>query len=160
MILFLFLPLELLLGPDHDLKTCSAILHIQTSKSHNFQLSEIHITSSFLSQACKAQQRRQGWLAWDTLLCCFFFGVIYVPLQYLLVYEPTCQRNYNGLFTALLIAKLSKCTYVPTYLLTYIPLNLRTYIIYVHSLVLSTHLCTVPASPRTYVPIMYDSLLY
>jgi hypothetical protein len=27
MILFLFVPLELLLGPDHDLKTYPAILH-------------------------------------------------------------------------------------------------------------------------------------
>ncbi len=56
MILFLFLPLELLLGLDHNLKMCSTILHFQTTKSHNFQLSEIHITSSFLSQVCKAQQ--------------------------------------------------------------------------------------------------------
>ncbi len=37
MILFLFL-LELLLGPDHDLKTYSRILHFQTTKSHNFSI--------------------------------------------------------------------------------------------------------------------------
>ncbi len=48
MILFLFLPLELLLGPDHNLKTCSAILHFLTSKSHNFQLSETHTILFFL----------------------------------------------------------------------------------------------------------------
>ncbi len=36
MILFLFLPLELLLGPDHDLKSYSAILLFQTTKSHSF----------------------------------------------------------------------------------------------------------------------------
>ncbi len=38
MILFLFLPLELLLGPDHNLKTYSAILLFQTTKSHNFPI--------------------------------------------------------------------------------------------------------------------------
>ncbi len=41
MILFLFLPLEFLLGPDQDLKTYSAIfaiLHFQTTKSHNFSI--------------------------------------------------------------------------------------------------------------------------
>jgi hypothetical protein len=58
MILFLFLPLELLLllGPVHNLKTCYAIVHFWTSKSHSFQLSEIH--TSFLSKACKARQLR------------------------------------------------------------------------------------------------------
>ncbi len=38
MILFLFLPLELFLGPYHDLKSYSAILHFQTTKSHNFPI--------------------------------------------------------------------------------------------------------------------------
>ncbi len=38
MILFLFLPLELLLGPDHNLKSYSVILHFQTTKSHNFSI--------------------------------------------------------------------------------------------------------------------------
>jgi hypothetical protein len=38
MILFLFLPLELLLSPDHDLKSYSTILHFLTTKSHNFPI--------------------------------------------------------------------------------------------------------------------------
>ncbi len=38
MILFLFLPLELLLGPDHNLKSYYVILHFQTTKSHNFSI--------------------------------------------------------------------------------------------------------------------------
>jgi hypothetical protein len=62
----------------------------------------------------------------------FFFGIIYVPMYYLLAYEPTCLRNYNGRFIALFIAKLSKytylATYVPTYLRTYLPTYLRTYV--------------------------------
>jgi hypothetical protein len=50
MILFLFLPLELILGPDHDLKICSEILLFKTSKFHNFQLSEIHTIPFFLKR--------------------------------------------------------------------------------------------------------------
>jgi hypothetical protein len=50
MILFLFLPLELILGPDQDLKTCSGILLFKTSKFHNFQLSEIHPIPFFLKR--------------------------------------------------------------------------------------------------------------
>ncbi len=76
-------------------------------------------------------------------------------MHYLLAYEPTCLHYYNGGFTTLLIAKLSKHTYltpyVPTYLLTYVPLYLHTYVIYVHSLVLSTYLCIVPVYLCTYV---------
>ncbi len=67
MILFLILPLELLLGLDHNLKTCSTILHFQTSKSHNFQLSEIHTSSFFLPKVFKARERRQGRLAQNIL---------------------------------------------------------------------------------------------
>ncbi len=53
-------------------------------------------------------------------------------------------------------------TYVPRYLGTYVPSNLPTYapIIYVHSLVLSTYLCIVPAYLRAYVPMMYGLSLY
>ncbi len=50
MILFLFLPWELILGPDHNLKTCSEILLFKTSKFHNFQLSEIHTIPFFLKR--------------------------------------------------------------------------------------------------------------
>jgi hypothetical protein len=56
MILFLFLPLELLLGLDHSLKTCSAILYFYTSKSHKFSI--INFIPFFLSHAFKARERR------------------------------------------------------------------------------------------------------
>jgi hypothetical protein len=58
MILFLFLPLELLLGPDHNLKSYSAILHSRPLSLIIFQLLEIHIISPFCSQVSKAQQLR------------------------------------------------------------------------------------------------------
>ncbi len=38
MILYLFLPLELLLSPGHNLKSYSAILLFQATKSHNFSV--------------------------------------------------------------------------------------------------------------------------
>ncbi len=51
MILFSFLPLELLLGPDHNLKTYSTLLHFQTTKSHNFSIirNPYYFFFSFLS---------------------------------------------------------------------------------------------------------------
>ncbi len=48
MILFLIFTLELLLGPDHDLKTCYAILHFKTFKSHNFSYIKTHTILFFL----------------------------------------------------------------------------------------------------------------
>ncbi len=62
MVLFLFLPLELLLGPDQDLKTCSAILHFQTSKSHNFSIINIHTILFFLKRARPDSVDRADWL--------------------------------------------------------------------------------------------------
>ena len=59
MILFLFLPLELLLGPDHDISIHT--LGYFTSRPLSliiFQLSEVHIIFSFCSQASKAKQHR------------------------------------------------------------------------------------------------------
>ncbi len=47
MILFLFLPLELLLGPDHDLKHTPQYFISRAVSLIIFQLSVIHITSSF-----------------------------------------------------------------------------------------------------------------
>ncbi len=65
MILFLILPLELLLGPDHNLQTCSGKLHFQTSQSHNFKIIKTHTILFFLKRLSKVRKRKQVRLAWD-----------------------------------------------------------------------------------------------
>jgi hypothetical protein len=61
MISFLFLPLELLLGPDQDLKTCSAILHFYTSKSHNFLIIKTYTILFFLKRLRPENVGRADW---------------------------------------------------------------------------------------------------
>ncbi len=67
MILFLFLPLELLLGPDHDLKSYSAILHFQTTKSHNFPIIRNQYYSFFLYWSIQGPTTQVELLANGTL---------------------------------------------------------------------------------------------
>ncbi len=67
MILFLFLPLELLLGPDHDLKSYSAILHFQTTKSHNFPIIRNPYYFSFLFSSVQGPTMYVGPLAYNIL---------------------------------------------------------------------------------------------
>ncbi len=79
MILFLFLSLELLLGPDHDLKSYSGILHFQTTKSHNFQIIRNPCYFFFLFSSVQGPTTQIGPLAYDTggtffqLCCCISF---------------------------------------------------------------------------------------
>ncbi len=61
MILFLFLPCELLLGPDHNLKTCSTILHFLTSNSHNFSIIKTHTILFFLKRLRPESVGRANW---------------------------------------------------------------------------------------------------
>jgi hypothetical protein len=62
MILFLFLPLELLLCPHHDLKTCSAILHFENTRSHNFSIIKTHTILFFLEHLRPESVGRAGTL--------------------------------------------------------------------------------------------------
>ncbi len=69
MILFLILSLELLLGPDHDLKTCSAILICRSSsKSHTIHFGPIMqpLFPSLYSHFC---QVRISMLLFLSFLC-------------------------------------------------------------------------------------------
>jgi hypothetical protein len=61
MILFLIFTLGLLLGPDHNLKTCSTILHFLTSKSHNFSIIKTHTILFFLKHLRPESVSRADW---------------------------------------------------------------------------------------------------
>ncbi len=61
MILFLIFTLGLLLGPDHNLKTCSTILHFLTSKSHNFSIIKTHTILFFLKHLRPKSIGRADW---------------------------------------------------------------------------------------------------
>ncbi len=67
MILFLFLPLELLLGPDHNLKSYSGILHFQTTKSHNFPITRNPYYFFFLFSSIQGPTTQIGLLAYNIL---------------------------------------------------------------------------------------------
>jgi hypothetical protein len=122
-----------------------------------------------------------GWLlAGCKLLCCFFFGIIYVPMYstclpmylraFVIIYNNSSLysllnylRRSSNLLTYLLTYELTnvltyvptyQCTYVPTYLCMYIPTYLRTYIPMYLCTYLPMYLCTyVPMYPCTYIPM-------
>ncbi len=61
MILFLIFTLELLLGPEHNLKTCCGILHLYTSKPHNFLIIKTHTILFFLKHLRLESVGRADW---------------------------------------------------------------------------------------------------
>ncbi len=67
MILFLFLPLESLLGPDHNLKSYSSILHFQTTMSHNFPIIRNPYYFFFSFSSVQGLTTQIGLLAYDIL---------------------------------------------------------------------------------------------
>jgi hypothetical protein len=92
-------------------------------------------------------------------LCAFFpimnNSLLYWLLNYLC--RSGCLLTYLLTYVHTYVT-----TYIRTYLHTYVPSYLCTCIIYIHSLVLSTYLCIVPAYLHTNVPtyLLYDSSLY
>jgi hypothetical protein len=121
MILFLFLPLELFLGQDHNLKTCSMILHVYTSKSHNFSIIKTHTILMFLKHVMPNNIDRASWPGtsrqWATLMR--EVGWLSLSTWSTLMLVIACLVGHNiaicsGAVVCLSPSPLQSCPWLPT----------------------------------------------